>query len=174
MVAANPQFIDAVQDAVTQVIDDINHEVRSQSPDHAKAKSRVRRLQNWHELGEGNVHAAARSQNFEQAAMALSVLASCPIDMTERAILDDNPGVVQVLAKAAGCSWATVKALLLMTAADRRMSEMDLARARVYERLDPQTARRVLELHEAQRNVRTIASPPLVPQEAAGSGAVMG
>lgn len=175
MVAANPQFADTVQDAVTQVIDDINHEVRSQSPDHAKAKSRVRRLQNWHELGEGNLHAAARSQNFEQAAMALSVLASCPIDMTERAILDDNPGVVQVIAKAAGCSWATVKALLLMTAADRRMSEMDLARAREnFERLDPQTARRVLELHEAQRNVRTIASPPLVPQEAAGSGAIMG
>ena len=121
--AANPRLADAVQDAVTEVVNDINQEVRKHSPDHARAKSRVKRLQNWHELSEGNVHAAARGDNFEQAAVALSVLACCPIEMAERAILNENPGVVQVIAKAAGCSWATVKALLLMTAADRRMSE---------------------------------------------------
>jgi hypothetical protein len=170
--AANPQFTDAVQDAVTEVIDDINLEVRNRSPDHARAKSRVKRLQNWHELGEGNVHAAARSQNFEQAAVALSVLACCPIEMAERAILNENPGVVQVIAKAAGCSWATVKALLLMTAADRRMSKADLDRAREdYERLETQTARRVLEFYEERRDARTAASPPMA-QRAAESPAM--
>lgn len=173
--AANPQFSDAVQNAVTEVIDDINLEVRNKSPDHARAKSRVKRLQNWHELGEGNVHAAARTQNFEQAAMALSVLAGCPIEMAERAILNENPGVVQVIAKAAGCSWATVKALLLMTAADRRMSERDLARSREdFERLETRTAKRVLEFHHERRHVRTIASPPIVPRTSANSAALMG
>ena len=92
IVAANPQFTDAVQDAVTEVIDDINLKVRNKYPDHVRAKSRVKRLHNWKELGEGNVHAAARSQNFEQTVMALSVLAGCPIEMAERAILSDNPG----------------------------------------------------------------------------------
>src|ERR1700730_5578678 len=136
MMAAKQQFVDAVQDAVTEVIDDINSEIRKQSPDHARAKSRVKRLQNWHELNESNVHLAARSQNFEQAAAALSVLALRPIEMAERAILNENPGVVQVIAKAADCSWATVKELLLMNAADRRMSEADLAGAREdYQRL---------------------------------------
>ena len=171
--AANPQFGDAVQDAVTEVIDDINLEVRKHSPDHARAKSRVRRLQNWHELSDGNVHAAARSQNFEQAAVALSVLACCPIEMAERAILNENPGVVQVIAKAAGCSWATVKALLLMTAADRRMSEADIASARQnYQRLETQTAKRVLEFYEARRDGRTVDSPPIVPQASAGPEAL--
>ena len=176
ILAANPRLADAVQDAVTEVIDDINLELRNKSPDHARAKSRVKRLQNWHELGEGNVHAAARSQNFEQAAMALSVLACCPIEMAERAILNENPGVVQVLAKAAGCSWATVKALLLMTAADRRMSEKDLARAREdFERLETRTAKRVLEFYyNERRNVRTIASPSVVPGESASSAALAG
>jgi len=170
IVAANPQFSDAVQDAVTEVINDINLEIRNRSPDHVRAKSRVKRLQNWNELGEGNVHAAARSQNFEQAVMALAVLAGCPIEMAERAILNDNPGVVQVVAKAAGCSWATVKALLMMTAADRRMSETDLARAREhYERLESQTARRVLEFYDARRN---IASPPIVPKASANAEAL--
>jgi uncharacterized protein (DUF2336 family) len=175
MLAANPQFADAVQNAVTEVIDDINLEVRSNSPDHAKAKWRVKRLQNWHELGERNVHAAARSQNFEQAAMALSVLACCPIETAERAILNENPGVVQVIAKAAGCSWAAVKALLLMNAANRRMSGKDLAQAREdFERLETRTAIRVLEFHQERRNVRTTASPPIVPGASANSTALTG
>ena len=130
IVAANPRLANAVQDAVTEVVDDINQEIRKHSPDHTRAKLRVKRLQNWHELSEGDVHAAARAQNFEKAAVALSVLACCPIEMAERAILNENPGVVQVIAKAARCSWGTVKALLLMTAADRRMSNKDLNRAR--------------------------------------------
>jgi uncharacterized protein (DUF2336 family) len=171
IVAANPRLADAVQDAVTEVVDDINQEIRKHSPDHARAKSRVKRLQNWHELSEGNVHAAARAQNFEQTAVALSVLACCPIEMAERAILNENPGVVQVIAKAGGCSWATVKALLLMAAADRRMSEKDLNRARDdYERLEAQTAKRVLEFYEARRDAHATASPPIVPEASESFG----
>jgi uncharacterized protein (DUF2336 family) len=163
--AAHPQFTDTVQGAVTEVVDDINLEVRNSSPGHARAKSRVKRLQIWNELGEGNVHAAARSQNFEQTVMALSVLACCPIEMAERAILNENPGVVQVIAKAAGCSWVTVKALLLMTAADRRMSKVDLDRARKnFERLEIGTAKRVLEFYDARRNISAVATPPIVPK----------
>jgi uncharacterized protein (DUF2336 family) len=163
IVAANPQFTDTVRDAVTEVIDDINLEVRNQSRDHAKAKKKVKRLKYWRELREANVHAAARMQNFEQTVMALSVLAGCPIEVAERAVLNENPGVVQVLAKAGGCSWATVKALLLMTAADRRMSSKDLDLAQEnFERLETRTAKRVLEFYEARRNASTIASPPMV------------
>ena len=162
IVAANPQFADAVQGALTEVVDDINLQVRKRSPDHAKAKIKVRRLTDWRELGEANVHAAARAQNFEQAVTALSALARCPIEMAERSILNEHPGAVQVIAKAAGCSWATVKALLLMTAADRRMSKKDLDRARQnFERLEPRTAKRVLEFYDARRNVRTIARLPI-------------
>jgi uncharacterized protein (DUF2336 family) len=173
IVAANPQFGNAVQDAVTEVVDEINLEVRNKSPDHAKARSRVRRLYNWKELGETNVHAAACSQNFEQAVTALSVLACCPIEMAERAILSDNPGVVQIVAKAAGCSWPTVKALLLMKAAGRRMSKMDLERAREeFERLEAQTAKRVLEVYDARRHVPDVPSPPVAARASASEVAV--
>jgi hypothetical protein len=87
--------------------------------------------------------------------------------MTERAVLNENPGAVQVIAKAAGCSWVTVKALLLMTVADRRMSRMDLDQARGnFERLEARTAKRVLEFYDARRNEHAIASPPLAPAAA--------
>jgi uncharacterized protein (DUF2336 family) len=175
MLAANPRFADTVKDAVTEVVDDINLELRNKSKDHAKAKWRVQQLQYWHDLGEGNVHAAARAQSFERAALALSVLARCPIETAERAILNENPGVVQVIAKAAGCSWATVKALLLMRAADRRMSERDLAQAREdFERLETRTAKTVVEFHRKRRGMRSIASPPIVAGATANRAALAG
>ena len=168
ILAANPRFSDVVQSAVTEVVDDINLEVRSQSRDHAKARKKVRRLKYWKDLGEADVHAAARAQDFERAVMALSVLAICSIEVAERAVLNENPGAVQVLAKAAGCSWATVKLLLLMTAADRRMSKSDLDEAREnFEQLETRTAKRVLEFYEERRNLRATESPPIVPSSPA-------
>ncbi len=166
--AANPKFADLVQETVTEVIDDINGEVRKASVDHAKAKSRVKRLTEWKELGERDVHAAARAQDFERTVTALSILAECPIEVVERAILLDNPGVVQILAKAAGCSWATAKALLVMTVANRKMSKLDLERAQVnFEQLERRTARRVIEFYATRRNMVVQATEPIAPAQVA-------
>ncbi len=153
IIAANTQFADVVPGAVTDVIDEINQDIRNKSADHAKAKIKVRRRKYWNELGEDDVQAAARAQDFERAVMALSVLAGCPIEMVERAVLNENPGAVQIVAKAAGCSWTTVRAILLMRAAARRLSKLDLDRAREnFERLETQTAKRVLKFYEKRRN----------------------
>lgn len=160
IVAESPQFAEMARDAVTEVVDEINHEVRNTSPDHAKARTKVRRLKYWKELDEAKVHAAARGEDFEQAVLALSMLARCPIEVAERAVLNENPGAVQIVAKAAGCTWATVKALLLMRVADRRMTKMDLDRAQAnYERLELRTAMRVLEFYQSRRNMRGAERP---------------
>jgi hypothetical protein len=175
IVAANPDLADAVQGAVTEVTDVINGEVRKASNDYAKARFRIRRLKEWKELKETDVHAAARAQDFERTVAALSILASCPIEMAERAVLNPNPGAVQVIAKVAACSWATVKALLLMQIADRRMSKLDLDRARVnFEELEWRTAKRVLEFYEARRNMLAHSPLPGVPDQSARLQAVAG
>jgi uncharacterized protein (DUF2336 family) len=164
IVAASPQFTEAVQGAVTEVVDEINRRMRDKSSDHAKARKKVRRLKYWKELGEAKVHAAARAQDFEQAVLALSILARCPIEVAERAILNENPGAVQVVAKAAGCSWATVKALLSMRIVNRSLSRTDFDHAREnYERLKVRTARRVLDFYDSRRNLPEAASPPIAP-----------
>ncbi|WP_024505949.1 DUF2336 domain-containing protein [Bradyrhizobium sp. ARR65] len=174
IIAANPKLADVVHGAVTEVIDDINVEVRRKSQDHVKAKHRVKRLTDWKELREADVHAAARAQDFEKTVTMLSALAGCHIEMVERAVLNENPGAIQVIAKAAGCSWATAKALLLMTVAERRLSKLDIERAREnFERLEQRTAQRVLEFYEARRNLFTEANPPLAAQEAASLQAML-
>jgi uncharacterized protein (DUF2336 family) len=160
IIEANPIFADVVQGAVTDVTDGINGEVRKACDEHVKARFRIKRLTDWKELKETDVHAAARAQDFERTVTALSILAGCPIEMAERAVLNANPGAVQVIAKVAGCSWATVKNLLLMEVADRRMSKLDLDRARInFEELEWRTAKRVLEFYEARRNM--LAQAPL-------------
>jgi len=165
IVAFDLQLIEAVKGAVTEVVDEIGLEIRNESPDHAKARKKVRRLKYWRELGEGKVHAAARAQDFEQVALALSILARCPIEVAERAVLDEHPGAVQVVAKAAGCSWATVKSLLLMRAAGRRLSKKDLDQAREnFERIETQTAQRVLEIQNSRREHRAVTSATVIPK----------
>jgi uncharacterized protein (DUF2336 family) len=160
IIEGNPHFSELARDAVTEVIDEINCEVRNTSSDHAKARKKVRRLKYWKELGEAKVHTAARAEDFEQAVLALSVLARCPIEVAERAVLNENPGAVQIVGKVAGCTWATVKALLLMKAADRNMTKMDLDRAQQnYEQLEVRTAKRVLEFYETRRKSHAAATP---------------
>jgi uncharacterized protein (DUF2336 family) len=175
IIAANPIFADVVQGAVTEVTDGINGEVRKACDDHVKARFRIKRLTDWKELKEADVHAAARAQDFERSVTALSILASCPIEMAERAVLNPNPGAVQVIAKVAGCSWPTVKALLLMEVADRKMSKADLERARVnFEKLEWRTAKRVLEFYEARRHVLAQAPTSGVPADSARLQAIAG
>ncbi|HLG79524.1 MAG TPA: DUF2336 domain-containing protein [Bradyrhizobium sp.] len=175
LVAANPTLAEVVQETVTEVIDDINGEVRRHSPAHTKARFRIRRLSEWKELREVDVHAGARAQDFEKTVTALAALAGCGIEVAERAVLNENPGAVQIIAKAAGCSWATAKALLLMTVAERKMSKMDLERAREnFEQLERRTAQRVLEFYEARRQTFTNAGATITSGEAARLEAMMG
>jgi uncharacterized protein (DUF2336 family) len=175
LVAANPKLAEIVQETVTEVIDDINGEVRRHSAAHTKARFRIKRLSEWKELREVDVHAGARAQDFEKTVTALAALAGCGIEVAERAVLNENPGGVQIIAKAAGCSWATAKALLLMTVAERRMSKLDLERAREnYEQLERRTAQRVLEFYEARRQTLAHAAPGITSGEAAKLEAMMG
>jgi len=125
------------------------------------------------DLKEGDVHSAARAQDFERTVTALSILAGCPIELAERAVLNENPGPLQVVAKVAGCSWATTKTLLLMDVADRKMSKPEIDRARVhFDALEWKTAKRVLEFHEARRN--TQGSQPVAAGQSAEMQALAG
>lgn len=165
--AAHRQFVEAAQRAATEVVDRINQDIRDNCAAHARARTKVRRRKYWRELNEVDVQAAARGQDFERAVLALSVLARCPIEVAERAVLNESPGAVQIVAKAAGCSWPTVKALLLMRTAERRISTTELDRAREnYDRLELRTAQRVLQLYETRRNMPINTSQSIGSSEA--------
>jgi hypothetical protein len=101
---------------------------------------------------EANIHAPARAQDFEKTAVALALYGHYPVDLVERALIDEGSDMVLILAKAANLSRGTVKALLVMHAGGRGLSEPDLEHALAgYDRLKAKTAKRVLDFYEKRR-----------------------
>ena len=120
-------------------------------------------------LGEPDIYDFARERKFEQTVVALSFLCGVPVDVVERALLDDSPDMVLILARAAQCSWTTAKAILLMQAADRGIAAQDLDRAlRSFQRLSTETAKRVLEFYRlrCQAGADAAAALPVRPGHA--------
>lgn len=145
LAAENPQASAAVEGVIAEVTGSISSDVRNASPDFAMAQADVERQNRIRRIGEAEIYQYARDRKFEQTAIALSLLCETPIDVVERALLDPGAEIVLILARVAGLSSTTTKAILLMRAADRGMSANDLDRALAsFDRLQPDTAQRVL------------------------------
>ena len=145
LTAENPEAGTAIQGAVAEVVDGIRDNARKASPDFAAAQEAVERQNRIRRIGEAEIYQYARERKFEETAIALSLMCDTPIDVVERALLDPGAEIVLILAKVAGLSSTTTKAILLLRAADRGMSAKDLEQAlSSFNRLQPDTARRVL------------------------------
>ena len=132
------------------------------APAGAQSQNRVDRI------GEAELYQYARDRKFEETALAVSTLCDTPIDVVERALLDPRAEIVLILAKVAGLSSATTKAILLLRAADRGMSATDLDRAlSSFERLQANTARRVLDFFRIRLRKPAL---PMVSAAAAVNG----
>lgn len=145
LAAENPQAGMAIEGVVAEVVGGIRDDARNASPDFAAAQAAVERQNRIRRIGESEIYQYARDRKFEETAIALSILCDTPIDVVERALLDPGAEIVLILAKVAGLSATTTKAVLLLRAADRGMSAKDLDQAlSSFNRLQPDTARRVL------------------------------
>ncbi len=159
----NPGASNAVDGVLGEIVSGIRSEARNASPDYASAKAQVEALQRSGQLGEAQVHAFARERNFEGTAVALSILCQVPIDLVERALLDSGAETALILAKVAGLSSTTAKAILLLRAADRGLSAQDLELAlTTFSRLQVETARRVLSFYEARQ--KRVTEPVVLPR----------
>jgi uncharacterized protein (DUF2336 family) len=157
----NPATGIAVETVLGEVVGGIRSEARKVSPDHAVALSHVERLRRQGQLGEAEVYAFARERRFEETAIALSLLCDIEIDLVERALLDPGHEIALILAKLAGFSSTTAKAILLLKTADHGMSAQDLDQALTsFGRLQVGTARRVLGFHRTRLRGPAAASAP--------------
>jgi uncharacterized protein (DUF2336 family) len=168
LAAENPQAGAAVEGIVAEVAGGIRSDARNASADFAVAEAEVARQNRIRRIGEAEIYQYARDRKFEQTAIALSLLCETPMDVVERALLDPGAEIALILAKVAGLSATTTKAILLLRAADRGMSANDLDRALAsFDRLQPDTARRVLGFFRTR--VKKPAEP-MVPPAVAVNG----
>jgi len=170
LAAENPQASSAIEGVVAEVVGGIRSDARKASPDFAAAQAAVERQNRIRRIGEAEIYNYARERKFEETAIALSIMCDTTIDVVERALLDPGAEIALILAKVAGLSSTTTKAILLLRAADRGMSANDLEQAlSSFSRLQPDTARRVLGFFRTR--VKKPAEPmvPLAPPSTAGA-----
>jgi uncharacterized protein (DUF2336 family) len=147
--AANPQAVAAIRSTVDEVASAMQKEAREASPEYNAARRDARLRFHAHPVGEVNVHAPARAQEFDKVVVALAKLGQFPVDMVERALLDEGKDMLLVLARAAGCSWITTRELLQMQAANRNLTPDDLSLAfERFKKLSQETARNVVAFRE--------------------------
>jgi uncharacterized protein (DUF2336 family) len=168
LAAENPQASTTIDGVMAEVVGGIREELRNSSPAFAAAEAAVQRQNRIRRIGEAEIYQYARERKFEETAISLSLLCDTPIDVVERALLDPGAEIVLILAKVAGLSSTTTKAVLLLRAADRGMSTEDLEQALMsFNRLQPETAKRVLGFFRT-RAKKTEA--PVIPQAVAVNG----
>jgi hypothetical protein len=168
LAAENPQASTAIDGVMAEVVGGIRDESRNSSPAFAAAEAAVARQNRVRRIGEAEIYQYARDRKFEETAIALSLLCDTPIDVVERALLDPGAEIVLILAKVAGLSSTTTKAILLLRAADRGMSTEDLEQALMsFNRLQPDTAKRVLGFFRTRAKK---PAAPVIPQAVAVNG----
>jgi uncharacterized protein (DUF2336 family) len=168
LAAENPQDSTTIDGVMAEVVGGMRDEIRNSSPAFAAADAAVARQNRIRRIGESEIYQYARDRKFEETAIALSLLCDTPIDVVERALLDPGAEIVLILAKVAGLSPTTTKAVLLLRAADRGMSTEDLERALMsFNRLQPDTAKRVLGFFRTRAKK---PAAPVIPQAVAVNG----
>jgi hypothetical protein len=152
---AHPQAAAAIREAVDDVAISMQREARKASAPYAAAMRDAKRRFNVSPLTEVHVHAAAHAQEFDRAVIALSKFGRFPVDLVERALLDKGEDMILILARAAGCSWTTVKELLLMYVAERALQPDDLQRAfERYQSLTDRTALKIVNFYGRRMKIR--------------------
>lgn len=145
LVALNPKAAEAIDKVVAEIADTLQSEVRNASPKFTAAQAHVQAIYRAGNLGEAEIRAFAQDRKFEETAVALALMCRVPVDVVERALLERSHEITLVIAKVAGLTSTTAKALLLLRAADRGISAQDLEQAlKMFSRLQYETASRVL------------------------------
>ena len=156
LVAANPRAADHIR----HVVADIEGKLKAaQARDYTAARARVEALRRAGKLGESEIHSFAKSEKFEETAVALSLLCGLPIEAIEQALLDERPDMVLIIAKAIGYSWATAKLMLLLRTGGLGASQHDLDLAlHSFDKLQVSTAQRAVRFYHSRRSTEHTAA----------------
>jgi uncharacterized protein (DUF2336 family) len=131
--------------AVAAVAGHVQAKSAAASRSYTAARSLVGELSASKRLGESHVEAFAKANKFEEATVALALLCDLPVEAVERAMIQDRSESILIMARAAGLSWPTAKAVLLLRAGDRGLAIHELEQSLAsYARLKLRTAQEIV------------------------------
>jgi uncharacterized protein (DUF2336 family) len=144
---ANPALAATIQDAIESAAGAVIEKADTLTHDYTAA---VAELQNAHAQGrldDANIGVLAVANEFEKTIVAIGLLCGLPPHAIEHAVCHQRADGVLVLAKAAGLSWATTKAVLRLRKAGRNMSPGEFERcAQSFAGLKESVARQAIDI----------------------------
>lgn len=144
--AANPAISCTIDNAVAEVAGMIMDRTSGDGQKYDAARAHIERLKSAGRLSEDNLAAFAAAGQMEGAIVAFAVLCNHPIEAVEKAMGQDRAETILIMAKAAGISWPTVKAMLRLRAGARGISPGEIEQNHeIFLRLKPAIARKVIE-----------------------------
>jgi uncharacterized protein (DUF2336 family) len=150
--SANPRQAGEVPDAVREAARRAQSARSATTEQTAIAHALVKSLYEDGRLDEHQVEAFASAGKFDEANAAIAVLANVTVAIAENMMIETRAEGVMILAKVAGLSWSTVKAIINMRDDLSGMDPTDLQACKgTYERLRPSTAQQVLRFHRMQQ-----------------------
>ena len=116
LITADPQQAELIKTAVAEASDQIQSKARAAFDDFAQAKDHVSSLYASGQLTEVQLHAYANERSFDKVTVAMSLMCGLPLQLVERAFVQNKPEQILILAKAIDLSWVTTVTLLLLQA----------------------------------------------------------
>jgi uncharacterized protein (DUF2336 family) len=160
-----PEMGSRIETVVTDVTGMIHAKFGPASKNYFFAKRTVGALHRYGNLNEEKIFEFAYSLKFDATAVALSLLCALPIDVVERAMVDNNKEVILILAKALDLSWTTTMSLLFLGAANYRITAGDLDRMKSeFARLNVDTSKKVLKVYQSRKKTAAEDSIRRLPQ----------
>jgi len=156
--AANPPLPGDVSTAVREATRLARSAPSAITRETAIAHALVKSLHEDGRLDEHQLVAFAEAGKFDEANAALAALAGVSVLIAEDMMVETRAEGVMILAKVAGMSWPTVRAIINMRDELSGTEPSDLAACKeTYERLRPSTAQQVLRFHRMQQTAAPAA-----------------
>jgi uncharacterized protein (DUF2336 family) len=150
--AANPQQAGEVPGAVREATRRARSASSAIAEQTAIAHALVKSLFEDGRLDEHQLASFAEGGKFDETNASIAALANVPVTIAENMMVETRAEGVMILAKVAGISWSTVKAIINMRDELSDGEPTDVAACKdTYERLRPSTAQQVLRFHRMQQ-----------------------
>ncbi len=138
-----------LRNMVSKASEQIQAKSREHSSAYAAAEALVKSLHASGELSEVQLAEFARTGQFEETAVALSIMCSLPIAAVERVFAQGQWGHILVLAKAIGLAWGTTKTILkLKLQATPSPNDEIETLCQKFTELTPDTAVKVMQFYQ--------------------------
>ncbi len=138
---------------IQRVLAKVTEEVAAKAAprNYAAALAAVQALHKERQLTETDVADYAKNGKYEETLAALAVVSSVPIEVVDRLVNGERADPVLILARAAGFSWPTVRAIMTARPGLKPAGQTLDAGRENFDRLTPATAQRVVRFWQVRQ-----------------------